>query len=171
MATEEKKALDVSLLDFRVGLIKEAKKHPDADSLYVEEVDVGEEKPRTVVSGLVKHIPLEEMQNRKVVLLCNLKPVKMRGILSEAMVMCASTEEKVEILEPPTDSVPGDRIVFEGFPGEPLPQLNPKKKIWEQLAPDLKTDGECIAKYKDVSMNVAGKGIVKAPTLTNVQIR
>jgi methionyl-tRNA synthetase len=55
---------DVSIakLDIRVGLIKKAEKHPDADSLYVEEIDVGEEAPRTVVSGLVKFIPLEEMQ-------------------------------------------------------------------------------------------------------------
>ena len=49
-------------LDIRVGLIRKAEKHPDADSLYVEEIDVGEEAPRTVVSGLVKYIPLEEMQ-------------------------------------------------------------------------------------------------------------
>ena len=45
-----------------MGLIRKAEKHPDADSLYVEEIDVGEEAPRTVVSGLVKYIPLEEMQ-------------------------------------------------------------------------------------------------------------
>ena len=43
----------------RVGLIRTAKRHPDADGLYVEEVDVGEEKPRTVISGLVKFIPEE----------------------------------------------------------------------------------------------------------------
>jgi len=49
-------------LDIRVGLIRKAEKHPDADSLYVEEIDVGEEAPRTVVSGLVKYIPLEEMR-------------------------------------------------------------------------------------------------------------
>ncbi len=84
-------------LDMRIGLIRSAKKHPDADSLYVEEVDVGEEKPRTVISGLVKFIPLEEMQNRKAIMLCNLKPSKMRGIMSEAMVMCASTPEKVRM--------------------------------------------------------------------------
>jgi methionyl-tRNA synthetase len=50
--------VDVSRLDLRVGVIKRAWKHPDADSLYVEEMDLGEESgPRTVVSGLVKHIP------------------------------------------------------------------------------------------------------------------
>ena len=45
----------ISRLDMRVGLIRSAKRHPDADSLYVEEVDVGEEKPRTVISGKLSH--------------------------------------------------------------------------------------------------------------------
>lgn len=53
-----------------------------------------------------------------VVLLCNLKPAKMRGVLSQAMVMCASSPEKVEILAPPNGSVPGDRITFDAFPGK-----------------------------------------------------
>lgn len=59
-----------------------------------------------------------QMQNRMVVLLCNLKPAKMRGVLSQAMVMCASSPEKVEILAPPNGSVPGDRITFDAFPGK-----------------------------------------------------
>ncbi|KFM67836.1 Aminoacyl tRNA synthase complex-interacting multifunctional protein 1, partial [Stegodyphus mimosarum] len=140
----EDKEINVSRLDLRIGRILTAKKHPDAESLYVEEIDVGEEKPRTVVSGLVKYVPLEEMQNRLVVVLCNLKPAKMRGITSEAMVMCASTPDKVEILCPPADSVPGDRVVCDKYPGEPDPILPPKKKIFEQVAPDLKTDANCI---------------------------
>ena len=49
------------------------------ETQHDEEVDVGEEKPRTVISGLVKFIPENEMQNRKAILLCNLKPAKMRG--------------------------------------------------------------------------------------------
>jgi aminoacyl tRNA synthase complex-interacting multifunctional protein 1 len=53
------------------------------------------------ISGLVKFIPEDQMQNRLAILLCNLKPSKMRGINSEAMVMCASTPEKVrEIILP-----------------------------------------------------------------------
>ena len=92
--------VDISRLNMKVGKIIKCEKHPDADSLYLEEIDCGEEKPRTVISGLVKFIPLEEMQNRMVVLLCNLKPAKMRGVLSEAMVMCASTPEKVTPLTP-----------------------------------------------------------------------
>lgn len=58
---QEEAKVDVSRLDLRVGCIISAEKHPDADSLYVEQVDVGEAAPRTVVSGLVKHIPLEQV--------------------------------------------------------------------------------------------------------------
>lgn len=57
----DSKPVDVSRLDLRVGCIITARKHPDADSLYVEEVDVGETAPRTVVSGLVNHVPLEQV--------------------------------------------------------------------------------------------------------------
>ena len=99
----------VSQLDLRVGLITNVEKHPDADALYLEQIDVGEAKPRTVISGLVKFIPIEDMRNRMVVVMCNLKPAKMRGIVSEGMVMCASTPEKVEPVRPPKGAVPGDR--------------------------------------------------------------
>ena len=57
----DSKPVDVSRLDLRIGCIITARKHPDADSLYVEEVDVGETAPRTVVSGLVNHVPLEQV--------------------------------------------------------------------------------------------------------------
>lgn len=163
--------IDVSRLDFRVGLMVSAKSHPDADSLYVEEVDLGEEKRRTVVSGLVKHVPIEEMQNRLCVFLCNLKPAKMRGVLSEAMVMCASSSEKIEILDPPPGSEIGDRITFDSYTGTPDPLLNPKRKIWEQVAPDLRTSDDRVATYKGVPMNIPGKGYVLAPTLANVNIK
>ena len=53
------------------------------------------------MSGLVKHYTLEQMENRTAVFMCNLKPAKMRGVLSEGMIMCASSPEKVEILQVP----------------------------------------------------------------------
>ncbi|XP_053604290.1 aminoacyl tRNA synthase complex-interacting multifunctional protein 1 [Plodia interpunctella] len=163
--------VDVRKLDFRIGKIIEVNKHPDADSLYVEKIDCGEEKPRTVVSGLVNHVPIDEMQNRIVMVLCNLKPAKMRGITSEAMVMCASSPEKVEILLPPTSAVPGDLVSCEGFPREPEAQLNPKKKIFETCAPDLKTNDEKIACYKGNPLVIPGKGAVVAPTLKGVSVK
>ncbi|XP_056109540.1 aminoacyl tRNA synthase complex-interacting multifunctional protein 1a [Rhinichthys klamathensis goyatoka] len=168
---QEEAKVDVSRLDLRVGRIISAEKHPDADSLYVEQVDVGDAAPRTVVSGLVKHIPLEQMQNRMAVLLCNLKPAKMRGVLSQAMVMCASSPEKVEILDPPSGAVAGDRVSVQGFPGEPDKELNPKKKVWEQVQPDLRTDDQCVATYKGAAFEVAGKGVCKAQTMSNSSIK
>lgn len=161
----DSKPVDVSRLDLRIGCITTARKHPDADSLYVEEVDVGETAPRTVVSGLVNHVPLEQMQNRMAILLCNLKPAKMRGVVSQAMVMCASSPEKVEILAPPHGSVPGDRVTFDAFPGEPDKELNPKKKIWEQIQPDLYTNDDCVATYKGAPFEVKGKGVCRAQTI------
>ena len=100
------------------------KKCLDADALYLEKIECGEAQPRQVISGLVKHIPIEEMQNRMVVILCNLKPAKMRGIMSEAMVMCASTPEKVEVLAPPSGAAPGDVVTVPGFEGLFLIFLN-----------------------------------------------
>ncbi|XP_036372686.1 aminoacyl tRNA synthase complex-interacting multifunctional protein 1a [Megalops cyprinoides] len=171
VGAEEEARVDVSRLDMRVGRIVTAEKHPDADSLYVEQVDVGEAVPRTVVSGLVKHVPLDQMQNRMAVLLCNLKPAKMRGVVSQAMVMCASSPDKVEILDPPSGAVPGDRVTFQGFPGEPDKELNPKKKVWEQVQPDLRTNDQCVATYKGAAFEVAGKGICKAQTMSNSGIK
>lgn len=52
----------VGLLDVRVGRVVKAWRHPEADTLYVEEVDVGEAEPRTICSGLVNFLPIEELQ-------------------------------------------------------------------------------------------------------------
>ena len=80
-ATDE--SITVARLDFRVGKIVEVEKHPEADSLYVEKIDLGEGKLRTIISGLVKHVKMDDMKDRLVVVLTNLKPAKMRGINSE----------------------------------------------------------------------------------------
>lgn len=168
---EEELPVDFGRLDFRVGKIIEVSKHPDADSLYLEKIDCGEAQPRTVVSGLVKFVPIEDMKDRLVVIMCNLKPAKMRGVTSEAMVMCASTLEKVEILSPPATAVPGDLVHCEGFTRNPDAQLNPKKKIFETCAPDLTTNDLLQACYKDTPWNIPGKGFVLSQTLKNVNVK
>ncbi|XP_070675925.1 probable methionine--tRNA ligase isoform X3 [Malus domestica] len=149
--------ISISRLDIRVGLITKAQKHPDADSLYVEDIDVGEGQTRTVVSGLVKYIPLEKMQNRKVCVLCNLKPANMRGIKSEAMVLAASNSDHttVELVEPPEGAQVGERVTFPGFVVEPDEILNPKKRVWETLQVDLHTNTELVACYKDIPLTTS----------------
>lgn len=132
----------IDFLDIRVGLIRSIGPHPNADALYVEEIDLGEEKPRTVVSGLRKFVSEDEMKNRKVAVVCNLKPAKMRDVMSYGMVLCASNADHTEvdpILIPDGSSI-GSRITCEGFDREAEAQINPKKKIFEKIAPDLVTD-------------------------------
>lgn len=84
-------------VDLRVGVIMKAWQHPDANSLYIEEIDCGEEKPRQVVSGLVKFIPEAHMQMRRCVLVCNLKPANMRGVKSHAMVLAATSLDGLQV--------------------------------------------------------------------------
>ncbi|XP_050348866.1 aminoacyl tRNA synthase complex-interacting multifunctional protein 1 [Nymphalis io] len=170
-ATIIEPTVDIRKLDLRIGKIVDINKHPDADSLYVEKIDCGEDNPRTVVSGLVNHVPIEEMKEKIVMVLCNLKPVKMRGVTSEAMVMCASSPDKVEVLIPPNGAAPGDLVSCEGYPREPEAQLNPKKKIFETCAPDLKTNEEGVACYKGSPLLVPGKGSITAPTLKGVHVK
>lgn len=111
------------------------------------------------------------MQNKMVVLLCNLKPTKLRGVLSEAMVLCASTPEKVELLVPPEGAQIGDRVTVEGFPGAPAAECNPKNNIFGLVQPDLKTDDALNATYKGKVWEIAGKGPIRTSSMKNVPIK
>ena len=77
----------------------------------------------------------------------------------------------MEILLPPNGAVPGDLVEVEGYVRRPDPVLNPKKKIWEAVAPDLKTNNESVATFKGAVLSVLNKGPISAPTLANVQIK
>jgi len=157
-------ALSPALIDLRVGHVLKAIKHPEADSLFVSTIAMGDKAGmddtsefegqvvRTVCSGLNGLVPLEEMQGRKVVVVCNLKPVKMRGVKSCAMVLAASPRLKegeedhhagpVELVTPPSEAKAGERVFFEGWEGEPEGLLNPKKKVFETIQPGFKTTTE-----------------------------
>ncbi|TPX63115.1 glutamate---tRNA ligase [Spizellomyces sp. 'palustris'] len=162
----------IAKVDICVGRILDVKKHPDADTLYVEQIDCGEEKPREVVSGLVKFMTEDELRGKMVLIVRNLKPASMRGIKSHAMVLCASDEAhtKVEFLIPPEGSEPGDKVYFEGHEGEPEPQLNPKKKVWEAVQPDFSSRDDLVATWKGIPFRTA-KGVVKAASIPNANIK
>ncbi|XP_046814747.1 tyrosine--tRNA ligase, cytoplasmic isoform X1 [Vespa crabro] len=165
-----------SRLDIRVGKIVDVKKHPDADSLYVEKIDLGENNgPRTIVSGLVNYVPIEEMQDRLVLVLANLKAANLRGIQSHGMVLCASVDEptrQVEPLRPPENSNPGDRIFVEGYEsGTPDEVLNPKKKVWEKLQVDLIVNESGEASWNGNLLLTSDGGKTIADSLRNVPIK
>ncbi|KAF8908966.1 hypothetical protein CPB84DRAFT_1813217 [Gymnopilus junonius] len=172
-----------SMIDLRVGHIIDVIKHPDADGLYIEQIDLGEETgPRTVVSGLVHYIPIEQMRDKWLVAVCNLKPANMRGVKSFAMVLAATSkdgkESGIELIQPPANSKPGDRVYFEGQEYEnavPLPQLNPKKKIFETVQPGFTTlDSKEAAWINPVTKSVhkirTEKGVCAAPTLVGASL-
>lgn len=163
--------INISKLDIRIGKIMKVERHPDADGLYVEQVDLGEGKLRQVCSGLVKHIPIEEMENILICVLCNLKPCKLRGVASEAMVLCASSPEKVELMIAPPGAQIGDRLTCEGFTGEPVEQCTPKNKVFDMVAVDLKTDDNLVGCYKGTPLEIKGKGPIKSKTLKGVMVK
>ncbi|KAF7642473.1 hypothetical protein LDENG_00257390 [Lucifuga dentata] len=164
--------VDVSRLDLRVGRILSACRHPLAEALSVQEVDVGESTPRTIVSKVGEKTNLEELQGGLAVLLCNVRACKMRGVVSQARLLCCSSStECIELLTPPSGSSPGDRITFHNYPGDPDRELQVKQRVWERLRPDLQVDCRGVANYKGCGFEVKGKGLCRAPTLTNAIIR
>ncbi|MDO9536695.1 MAG: methionine--tRNA ligase [Thermoplasmata archaeon] len=96
-------------LDLRVAEVKTASDHPNADKLLVLTVDVGD-GVRQLCAGLKKHYTLEEFVGKKIIVVCNLMPAKLRGVMSEGMLLAASEGEVVSLLAPPQDAQPGDRI-------------------------------------------------------------
>ena len=87
---------DFTKLDLRIGQILSCKKHPNADRLLVSEIDLGYEK-RQIVSGIAKFYQPEELINKKVIVVSNLKPVKLRGELSQGMILAASFENNLTL--------------------------------------------------------------------------
>lgn len=176
--------LSPHLIDLRVGHILKAIPHPNADSLYVSTIACGDppgtdntsehegQIVRTVCSGLNGLIPLDEMQNRKIIAVCNLKPVTMRGVKSAAMVLAASPRLKdgeednhkgpVELVSPPNGAKAGDRVCFEGWEGEPEGVLNPKKKVWEGLQPGFTTTDGLEVGFDARAVEALNKDGVKA---------
>ncbi|MCI4387847.1 hypothetical protein PGIGA_G00079050 [Pangasianodon gigas] len=162
---------DVSRLDLRIGRVLAVRNHPDSESLYVQEVDVGDSAPRTVVSELANHVPPEQLQDTLAILLCNVRPVKVRGVQSQARVLCAVNQHRMEALAPPTGAQPGDRVTFQNYPGGAERELNPKRRVWERLLPDLRIDERGVATYRGVAFEVRGKGLCRAPTISNGGIK
>lgn len=101
---------DFSKLDLVVGHIKEAREHPNADKLLVFDVDTGD-KVRTIVSGIAKFYKPVDLKNKNVMVVANLKPVKLRGILSEGMILSAEDKDgNLKVIELNKELEPGDKI-------------------------------------------------------------
>ncbi|MGP1431308.1 methionine--tRNA ligase subunit beta [Treponema sp.] len=98
---------DFAKLQLKTGKVLECVKAENAEKLYILQVDLGEEKPRQIVSSLVDYYSAEALVGKEIVVLANLKPAKMRGHLSEGMLLCAETpDSSVCVLLKAETSVP-----------------------------------------------------------------
>ena len=105
----------LSRVDLRVARITEVEKHPKADKLYIETVDLGGET-RQIVSGLVPYYRAEQLQGRNILLVTNLKSARLRGVESQGMLLAAKEGETVEVLFA-DHAQPGDSVGLAGLQG------------------------------------------------------
>lgn len=101
---------DFMKIDLRVAEIKACDDIEGADKLYKLTIDVGE--TRTIVAGIKTYYTKEELVGKKIIVITNLEPRKLRGILSHGMLLAASTEDKsaVVLLIPDRDIPNGSRV-------------------------------------------------------------
>jgi len=96
-------------LDLRVGTVKRAEPHPNADRLVVLHVDLGSEE-RQLVAGIKAHYPPQELVGKQIVVVANLEAAKLRGVESQGMLLAASDGDRIVILTPDTQVTPGSKI-------------------------------------------------------------
>ncbi|PCI30513.1 MAG: methionine--tRNA ligase [SAR324 cluster bacterium] len=134
-------------VEIKVGEIKAIKPHPTADRLYVEEVDCGEAKNRTIVSGLVKYYQAEELLGKKVLVATNLTPVDLRGVVSEGMVLTAEKRKKVEVID------------MQGAPVGALVTLTGEEKQETGELISIDQFFECQISVQDSQLQIEGKSL------------
>jgi len=100
---------DFNKLDMRVAEVTEAKPHPNADKLLVLNVNIGEKQSRQIVAGIAKHYSPEALVGKKLIVVVNLEPAKLRGETSQGMLLAASNKNTLEVLS--VDNLnPGDTV-------------------------------------------------------------
>ena len=96
-------------LELKVGTVRSAETHPNADRLLVLRVDLGSEE-RQIVAGIRRSYATEELVGRQVVIVANLEPATLRGIESQGMLLAASDGERVVILTPQKEVSAGSKV-------------------------------------------------------------
>ncbi len=103
---------DFAKLDLRVGEIVDAEEIEDADKLLKLRVDLGEDKKRTICAGIKEFYSADDLIGKKIIVVANLSPRKMRGIESQGMLLAAANkdESKVKLISPEEDIELGSKI-------------------------------------------------------------
>ena len=143
--------LDLSLfpnLDIRVGNLVEIWKHPNSTKLWCERIDIGEETPREIATGLQQHRTEEEMKGL-VLVVANLPAKTVAGFNSNGMILCVTKGDAIYPLRPPAGSVVGERVGLGKSLGQSefLPKL--EADFFEKVLPHLRTDSQGQACFGD----------------------
>jgi len=101
---------DFTRIDLRIGTIRKAEPHPNADRLLVLQVDIGEDESRRLVAGIRDTYDVRTLVGQQVVVVANLKPVKLRGVESRGMLLAGRDETGLSVLAPGKRLLPGTRV-------------------------------------------------------------
>eukprot|EP00803_Ostreobium_quekettii_P011329 evm.model.scf_2371.2 EVM.evm.TU.scf_2371.2 scf_2371:15181-18544(+) len=158
---------NVGALDIRVGLVVSARAHPGSAELAVTEVDVGEGASRTIVGRFARFLRPEEVERRRVVVLCNTKTRKMLGVETTGQILCAINPslQTFQLLNPPVEASIGERVFFGSQEWQTPPEKSStvdRWKLWAGMQPFMKTGPDGVVTYKGCPMNTRS-GPVEAP--------
>lgn len=101
---------DFDKLDLRVAEVKQVEKVKKADKLLCFQLDLGEGKLRQVLSGIAEFYAPEDLLGKKVIVVANLKPVKLRGLMSEGMILSGENGGKLNVIEAPSGLPNGAKV-------------------------------------------------------------
>lgn len=157
-------------LDIRVGKVVEAEKAAGADKLFRLKVDIGGGVLKQVITGLVGFYTVEQLQNRHVITYCNIKPGKMAGHDSEAMILAATLnkkqpDEQVELLDVPAGVPIGTQVSAGSHQfGVDAASTNPKNisKQWAKVQPLFAVLPSSVGSLQGVPLLVDGQKITCA---------
>ena len=110
MEANELSIEEFARLDLRVGTIRDAKPHPNADRLLVLTVDLGEPAPRQLVAGIRAAYDVRTLPGQQVVVVANLKPARLRGVESQGMLLAASDADGLAVIAPGRRFAPGTKV-------------------------------------------------------------
>ena len=160
-----------SFVDCRVGEITEVNNIEGSSKLYSLEVEVGEESTRHIVCAARKFYTRESLQGKLVCVYLNAEPTDVFGEISEGVLLgCGPDDKHVELLEPPLESQPGDRVYFGQHTEGDEFSVDHGNRHWKKALCDLRVDGSGDAVYKGESV-YTDYGNVTAPSLTNCPFR
>ncbi|KRH93227.1 methionine-tRNA synthetase, beta subunit [Pseudoloma neurophilia] len=163
MEFKELEMIDFEMMDIRIGKITEIRKHPKADKLFIEQVDIGQPQKLQILSGLVGHYKLEELKDQYCLFMISLKKQKFQGEISQGMILCAATKTEFEVLKAPIE-ITGEKLYLEGSKRPVIrtfnvPKLDGKKDEFADIFKYLTVKDNKL-QFMDKTVLVGGKPII-----------